>query len=190
MILSGVAIAGAYVPFVVGTLRGPIVPNRATWLSWFVLDCLMAASGIASNIGPSVIMPIIWGVGAAIMLWLAFTKGSRDPFTILEKTCLVMSGVGILLWATVGSPRLAMIASVSACAIGGIPTLIKAWKQPWTESMAGWLLMITGSIFSSLAVEVWTFDSGFLPITMGVYQTIVTIPLVREWARTTRRSSL
>jgi hypothetical protein len=177
-VLSGFTIAIAYIPFIRGTIRGWVVPNRASWIVWLVQDVLMAASAIMAGVGPAAVMPVIWGLGAAMVLILSLTKGTRSAFTGLEKACLVLSGLGILLWATTGSPRLALVASVSAACIGGVPTVVKAWVKPWTETMSGWLLMILGTVFSSLAIQRWTFDSGFLPIVIGLFQLSVALPLV------------
>ena len=176
-VLSGLTIAISYVPFVMGTIQGSVVPNRASWLVWFVQDVLIASSAIMAGVGPAAVMPIIWGLGATMILILSLTKGTRGPFTRLEKACLALSGLGILLWATTGSPRLTLVASVSALCIGGVLTVVKAWVKPWTETMSGWLLMILGTVFSSLAIQRWTFDSGFLPIVIGLFQLSVALPL-------------
>jgi hypothetical protein len=177
-VLSGLTIAIAYIPFIRGTIQGRVVPNRASWLVWFIQNVLMASSAIMAGVGPAAVMPVIWGLGATVMLILSLTKGTRGAFTRLEKACLVLSGLGILLWATTGSPRLALVASLSAVCLGGVPTIVKAWATPWTETMSGWLLMILGTVFTSLAIERWTFDSGFLPIVSGLFQSSVALPLV------------
>jgi hypothetical protein len=177
-VLSGLAIAIAFIPFIRGTIQGWVVPNRASWIVWFVQDVLIASSAIMAGVGPAAVMPVIWGLGATIMLILSVTKGTRGAFTGLEKASLVLSGLGILLWAITGAPRVALVASVSSVCIGGVPTLVKAWVKPWTETMSGWLLMILGTVFSSLAIQRWTFDSGFLPVVIGLFQLSVTLPLV------------
>jgi hypothetical protein len=177
-VLSGLTVAISYIPFIRGTIQGSVVPNRASWLVWFVQDVLIASSAIMAGVGPAAVMPVIWGLGAAAILVLSLTKGTRGGFTRLEKACLVLSGLGILLWATTGSPRLTLVASVSALCIGGIPTVVKAWTKPWTETMSGWLLMILGTVFSALAIQRWTFDAGFLPAVIGLFQLSVALPLV------------
>jgi hypothetical protein len=177
-VLSGLTIAIAYIPFIRGTIQGSVVPNRASWMVWFVQDVLIASSAIMAGVGPAAVMPVIWGLGATMMLILSLTKGTRGAFTGLEKACLVLSGLGILLWATTGAPRLTLVASVSALCIGGVPTVVKAWVKPWTETMSGWLLMILGTVFSALAIQRWTFDSGFLPVVIGLFQLSVALPLV------------
>jgi len=176
--ISGLTIAIAYIPFIKGTIRGSVLPNRASWIVWFVQDVLIAASAIMAGAGPAAVMPVVWGLGAAIVLVLSLTKGTRGVFTVLEKACLVLSGLGLFLWATTGSPRLALVASVSAACIGGIPTVVKAWTKPWTEPMSGWLLLILGTVFSALAIQEWTFDSGLLPVAIGLFQLSVAVPLV------------
>ncbi len=175
---SGLTIAIAYVLFIKGTINGTVQPNRASWAVWFVQDALMAASALMAGIGPAAVMPVVWGLGATIMLALCMTRGSPEAFTPMEKTCFALSGVGILLWATTGSPILALVASVSAACIGGIPTVIKAWTKPESEPMTGWLLMFIATVFSSLAISHWTFESGFLPIIVGILQMSIFSPLV------------
>ena len=177
-VLSGLTIAIAYVPFIRGTIQGRVVPNRASWIVWFLQDVLIAASAAMAGAGLAVVvMPVAWGVGAALVLVLSLTKGTRSAFSALERACLIISGLGLLLWATTGSPRMALVASVGAAVVGGIPTLIKAWSKPWTEPASGWLLLILGTVFSALAIREWTFDSGFLPVAIGLFQLSVAMPV-------------
>lgn len=177
--LSGIAIALSYLYIITGTKN----PNRATWGIWFVQDILMAASALVASIGPAAVMPVVWSLGAAIMFGLSMTRGERDPLTQVEKVCIVLSGFGILLWIGTGSPLTALVASVSSATIGGIPVVIKAWEKPETESVSGWLLMLAATIFSSLAIPRWTFEAGFLPITVGILQLFIVAPLVEHGFR-------
>jgi len=62
-VLSGLAIAIAFIPFIKGTIQGWVVPNRASWIVWFVQDVLIASSAIMAEVGPAAVMPIIWGLG-------------------------------------------------------------------------------------------------------------------------------
>lgn len=176
-VLSGLLIAIGYVSFVKSTLNGSMKPNSATWIVWFFQDGLMAASALAAGIGPSAVMPVVWFLGAAAMLPLSLKYGSKEPFTALEKTCLALSGFGIVLWGVTGSPLLALVASVSTVTIGGIPTVLKAWRDPASESLVGWLLMLSATASVSLAVQTWTFDSGFVPVTVGLFQLTIVLPL-------------
>lgn len=181
--LSGIAIAFGYVSFIKGTMLGIVKPSRTSWTVWFFQDGLMAVSALVAGIGPAAIMPVVWFAGAVIMLGLCLTKGTRDPFTPMEKACLVLSGFGILLWAVTGSPLTALVASVTAACIGGIPTVVKAWKKPETESVSGWLLMFVATIVNSLAIPRWTFESGLLPISVGILQIAILLPLVAHGFR-------
>lgn len=182
-ILSGILIAIGYVSFIRSTLNGSMKPNSATWIVWFFQDGLMAASALAAGIGPSAVMPVVWFLGAAAMLPLSLKYGSKEPFTALEKTCLALSGLGILLWAATGSPLTALVASVTTVNIGGIPTVLKAWREPASESLVGWLLMLGATASVSLAVQTWTFESGFVPVTVGLFQTTIVLPLLSHALR-------
>lgn len=41
--------------------------------------------------------------------------------------------VALLLWLVLDDPVLAVLTAVAADAIGGIPTVVKAWRRPDTE---------------------------------------------------------
>jgi hypothetical protein len=44
--------------------------------------------------------------------------------------------------------------------------------------MSGWLLMLLGTVFGALAIQEWTFDSGLVPVAIGLFQLSVALPLV------------
>ena len=178
MILSGLVIAIGYFILIKDTIKGLIIPNPTTWFIFFIQDCLMASSAIMVGIGPTLVMPVTWGVGAGIMFFLSLTRGPLNPLTGVEKMCLILSAVGISLWATTGSPLLALIASVSSSCVGSIPTIIKCWLEPWTETPTGWVLMLVGTLFSSMAIQEWTLISGFFLVTVGIFQAVLILPLV------------
>src|SRR5256885_14382117 len=137
----------SYIPFIRGTIQGRVVPNRASWIVWCVQDVLIASSAIMAGVGPAAVMPVIWGLGATMMLILSLTKGTRGAFTGLEKACLVLSGVGTLLWAMTGSPRLTLVASVSALCIGGGSPVVKNWGRAWGEAVSGRVVLFFGNFF-------------------------------------------
>src|SRR2546425_11122099 len=94
-VLSGFTIAISYIPFIRGTIQGRVVPNRASWLFWFVPDVLIASSAIMAGAGPAAVMPVIWGLGGKMMLILSLTKGTLGAVSGLEKGLLGLSGAGV-----------------------------------------------------------------------------------------------
>jgi hypothetical protein len=176
--MAAFLIAIGYFSFIKGTVQGTMDPHSATWTVWFVQDGLMAASAVAAGIGPAAVLPVVWAIGATIMCPLSYKYGSRDPFTPLERGCLILSGCGVVLWAVTGSPMTALVTSVATVTIGGIPTILKAWRDPESESASGWVLMLAATICVALAIQEWTFESGFVPVTVGIFQTVTLLPLL------------
>jgi len=176
--LSALFLALAYVPFIHGTINGSVIPNRASWIVWFMQDCLITASAVMTGVGEAIVMPVIWLIGTGIVMCLSLKQGTRDSFNTLEKFCMGLSFVGILLSIAMNNPRFALIAGITASCIGGLPTTFKAWAKPWTEPLTGWLLFFAGTILNALAVTTWTFDSGFLIIVAAFFQIILLLPLL------------
>lgn len=72
----------------------------------------------------------------------------------------------------------ALVTSVATVTIGGVPTILKAWQDPESESASGWILMLAATTCVALAIQEWTFESGFVPVTVGIFQTVVLLPLL------------
>lgn len=175
--LSGLSIALSYGIFISGVLKGGVTLKRSSWIVWAIQDLLIFLSALGVGVGPAIVMPAIWTCGAAVMLIMSFAHGKVEPFTSLDKWCLLLGFGGMTVWMLTGSARIGLVASISSALIGGIPTTKKAFTKPWTDSPTAWSLQLMGTIFSFMAIKKLTFDTGFLPIWVGLYQAITFFPL-------------
>ncbi len=147
----------------------------------------MAISAIFAGIGPTLILPTIWTCGSITVLCISFKYGKSSKFSLLEKICLLISLSGIGIWlfnrfyngiSSSSSAKIALFSGFASVIIAGIPTTIKAWRLPWTDSWIAWTLQIVACYFSFLSVKIVMFDTVFVPIGAGIYQLITLIPII------------
>ena len=117
------------------------------------------------------------------MLVLCYTRGESKPYEPIEKICLCLSG-GAFVLSFIAGPLMGLVATVISACIGGGPTLVKAWKDPKSESTVGWVLMLAATATNMCAIEEWTFKSGFLPVMVGTLQISIALPLVAHSLKT------
>ncbi len=160
------AIVGAVIGSVGGlyylydTIVGKAQPNRITWLLWgifpLVIFAAQRAQGVASISWTSFVaglMPLLI-VAASYFNEKAYWKSDPRDYYLMAAAL-----VGIILWAITDNPNLALLFSLLADILAAIPTLIKAYRHPQSESWIGYGISAIGFGISLLSVQAHSFES-------------------------------
>lgn len=67
--------------------------------------------------------------------------------------------VGIVLWAISDNPNLALLFSLLADMLAGIPTVIKSYRHPQSESWIAYAISTFGFGMSFLSVQTYEFQN-------------------------------
>ena len=68
--------------------------------------------------------------------------------------------VGIILWAITDNPNLALLFALLADVLAGIPTLIKSYRHPESESWIAYAISAFGFGISFLSVQTYNFENA------------------------------
>jgi hypothetical protein len=139
------------------TLRGTSQPNRVTWLLWGVAPLLAFAVELHSGVGLRSLSTFVVG----LMPLLVFAASFRSPGAVwkigwLDYVCGVLSVAGTAGWLLTRSGTVAIVASIAADALAALPTLIKSWTNPETESIAAYVGALLNSVILLLTVTRWS----------------------------------
>lgn len=146
-------------------LRGKAKPNRVTWLMWSVAPLIATAAALASNVTWSVIPVFMSGFGPLIIFILSFTnKNAYWKLGIFDYLCGFFSLLALLLWGVTKQPATAIIFAIMSDFIAAIPTLIKSWRHPKTESAAPYFTGLINALTSFGAIRMWSFAELAFPI--------------------------
>jgi uncharacterized membrane protein YeaQ/YmgE (transglycosylase-associated protein family) len=69
-----------------------------------------------------------------------------------------------VLWQVFNAPEIAIIATILIDLVGGIPTLVHAWKKPHEETAITFFLAFLGAVCTLAVVAEWTITSVAYPI--------------------------
>src|SRR5580692_8591426 len=136
-LLAGIVISVAQVIYVFNCLRKKITPSVLSWLGW---ACLMGTSlvsqiahkgwqwsmtGIASStVGCLVIAGVAWRSGLGFLL----------------------AGLGCVgIYVVSDNPWVTTVFAIIADGLLGIPTVVKAYREPALERSVAWLLGVVSS---------------------------------------------
>lgn len=182
-LVSQIVTAASVVPYVRGTLRGVIVPNRITWAIWSVIGISLYVTAKANPNSDeiAVMFAAVLAINPSVIFFLAVWKGSTEPIGRMEMLAVLVAAIALALWwhtreAPGLSPTLlAILADV--CAL--VPTIRFVMQSPDQDRPAAWACFTVGSIFAILGTQQWNLESLVLPVYMALASLFIVVPLVR-----------
>ncbi len=166
MLPEDFAIVGAIVGSLGGcyylyeTIVGKTQPNRVTWLLWgifptviFVAQRAQDVEGLSWTTFVAGLMPLLI-VAASFFNPLAYWKSAPRDYYLMAAAV-----VGIILWAVTDNPNLAILFALLADVLAGVPTMIKAYQHPQSESWIAYAISTVGFGTSFLSVQTYDFEN-------------------------------
>jgi hypothetical protein len=132
------------------TVRGVTQPNRVTFLLWAAAPLLAFAVEINQGVGLTSLMTFMVGAGPLAIFGASFVnRNAVWRIGRLEYVCASVSVLGTLGWLVTRHGAVAIVASIAADLLAGIPTISKSWTHPETET--AWLY-IGGFLFAVITL--------------------------------------
>lgn len=157
----GAAIAslgGLY--YLYDTIRGKTKPNRVTWLLWGLFPMVIFIAQRAQGVEGLSWVSFAAGFTPILILLASFINKKAYWKTEPRDYYLMIAAIiGLILWALTDNPNLAIIFSLFADLFAGLPTMIKAYKQPETESWIAYAISAFGFGISVLAIPSYEFEN-------------------------------
>ncbi len=164
-LIAGILSILAYIPYISSILKGSTKPNRASWLIWLVMNIIILASYHSSGAESTIFVLVSYSIGTIIVALLSLKYG-EGGWTSFDRTCLIISAVGLLLWFIFNSPLPALLINIAVDMTGALPTIRKVYCNPQIESKSAWLLFFAGSIANLVAIDKFEFAIVVYPVAM------------------------
>jgi hypothetical protein len=176
-VLAGMAIGSAQVIYLVNGLQKKVTPSVLSWFGWaFLMGTSLVSQVIAKGWQWSMTGILCSTAGCIAIAAVAFFSGNysfkrRDWWFLLAG----LGCVGVYLGSA--NPWVTTIFAIVADALLGIPTIVKAYRDPASERSAAWVL---GTVSSTLALVIcvghdviyvlfpaylWVFNAGMVGLT-------------------------
>ncbi|MDP3093635.1 MAG: hypothetical protein Q8N16_02620 [bacterium] len=145
--------------YIKGTLAGRTKPNRITWLMWAVAPLIAFAAGLSDGVGWAILPVFTAGFFPLIIFLVSFVNPNAYwKLQIFDYICGLFSILALVLWAITKNPNIAIVFAIVSDAFAGMPTLIKAWQRPETESGLIYLTSAFSALTGLIAVKNWMFS--------------------------------
>ncbi|MGP0030192.1 MAG: hypothetical protein ACLPVF_06765 [Acidimicrobiales bacterium] len=147
------------------TLRGTTHPNRVTWLLWAVAPLLATAVELRSGVGLRTLTTFTFG----FMPLLIFIASFHNPSAVwrirrLDYVCGALSVAGTAAWLLTRSGTFAIAAAIAADFLAAVPTVVKSWTNPETESVSAYAGALANATIVLLTLTQWTVAEAAFPL--------------------------
>lgn len=172
-LIAGVLSASCYVPYIRDILTGTTRPERATWLIWTVLGLILLVSQLAKGASASVWLTVAQTAGVTTIFLLSLKYGEGG----LARSDIVALGVaaaGLVAWYFTREASVALYIAIGVDFSGGILSVVKAYRDPESETALTWLIAAFAGGFGVLAVGL---EGSIVLLAFPTYYVIISLML-------------
>jgi hypothetical protein len=178
-ILALVLSMAGNVGYIVDTLRGRTRPNRITWSLWSLPPLIAFAAQVSRHVGGQAALTFACGLGALGVVGASFRRG-RTAWKVTPVDLLfgALSLLSLAAWALTGSPEIAILLAILTDVFATLPTAIKAYRDPASESKGAFLLFGLSGLITLLTVKQWNLATYGYPAYIMVLGTVIVALIV------------
>lgn len=157
----GISLTGG-IAYIRDMARGKSKPNLVTWGLWAFAPLIATGAALSAEADAwSTVRIFMSGFGPLLVFLAAFVV--RQGFWKLgpfDYACGALSLVALGAWLIADSPVLAILLAAIADLFATLPTVLKAWKHPETETLYTYFVgLFTASIVIP-AIPSWTIENA------------------------------
>jgi len=179
-ILSSIFLIIGGVPYLIDIHKKRIHPHILSWIGWSFITALGGSAMLAS--GSQWVVALLFAntlfcfsvAGYSIVRKVGVWSASVYDFLFFGLGIL-----GLILWRVTGSPIIALVLAIIADLSFGLPTIIKTYKNPKSETYFAWLASTASGLLSLFAVENLNFSEVAYPFYLFTYDMVVLLLVLR-----------
>jgi hypothetical protein len=153
------------ISYLLDTIKGRARPNRVSWFLWGLAPLIAFFAEISEGVKLVSLLTLTVGVYPALVFLASFTnKKSMWKISMFDYLCGSFSVLGIILWAVTRQGTIAIFFSILADAMASVPTVLKSYKHPESETSLVYLLGIFQAVITLLTITTWDLSNSGFPI--------------------------
>lgn len=183
VILSAlIGLSGAFA-YIRDMVRGRSTPNLVTWGLWAFAPLVATGAALSADADPWATARIFMaGFGPLLIFLSAFlVRQGYWRLSVFDWACGALSLLALGVWLGADSPLAAILLAAIADLFAMLPTLVKAWKFPETETLYTYFVgLFTASIVIP-AIPVWNIENSAFQIYLLIANTALFFIVLRGY---------
>ncbi len=167
--------------YIKSILKGEARPNLVTWFIWMLAPFIGVFFQLKAGAGLSILPIFMAGFGPLIIIIAALLKRNNfwktTPFDIY---CGLLAIITLFCYVLTQNLGLSIIFAILTDVLASIPTIVKSWKFPETESSSAYIGAVVSNIIGLLIIKNWSFSIYSFGVWLVVLNLGLTIIIHRK----------
>lgn len=149
---------------------------------WALAPLIGTAAALASNSDFWATIRIFLAGFLPLLVFLASFLNPKSywKLTSFDLMCGSLSLMALLVWGVVNSPHLAILLAAAGDGFAAIPTVIKAWKYPKTETGITYVASLVSVVLGIPSIPMWNIQNSAFQIYLLIANTILIVCIYRK----------
>lgn len=188
-------ILAAIIPFiglyyyVKDIIKGDIKPSKVTWIIWTLASLLGLLSLWKGGATNSLWIALTSTLGSCVILFLAITR-SAIIISKLDIYCLLLSCIALCTYFFISNPFITLYLVLFIDFLGFIPTIEKLIKEPKSETLLPWTIILIANIFALLSISQTDINIYIEPIYFILQCISVVVLIYKDYLWKTIKSAI
>lgn len=166
---------------------GTTKPNLVSWFIWMLAPFIGFYFQLKAGATWSALATFIAGFGPLIVLIISiFKKNGYWKLTTFDFICGFFSILSLIIYILTKNLGISILFAILSDGLAAVPTIIKSWKFPHTETGILYFTGITNNILALLMIKIWSFPIYSFPIYFILVNSIIVIAIYRKNLRNER----
>ncbi len=161
LLSAAISLSGSFA-YIRDMFRKKSAPNLVTWGLWAFAPLIATGAALSAHAdGWSTVRIFMSGFGPLLVFVFAFITGQSNwKISRFDILCGAFSLIAIALWLLADSPVSAILFAAIADLLATLPTVIKAWKYPETETLYSYVVGLFTALLVIPAIPVWNIENA------------------------------
>lgn len=178
-IIAGLLAVAGNVPYLMKTIRGTIKPHPYTWFVWSIVSGVTFVGQVVKGAGFAAIAFGASEIFTVIIFFISLRYGLKK-IPRRDTYFLIAALLGIIPWFITKDPTWSVVIMVTIDLIAFVPTLMKTWHHPKTETPLLYGSNVLRHGLALFALSSYNVATMLHSIAMIVTNTIMTLFIVRR----------
>ena len=172
------------IPYLKDIHERRVRPHVLSWTGWAFTTALGGSAMFAS--GSTWATAILFANTALCVSIAGYSIVRKVGVWSTGPQDAIFFGLGILglvLWQVLNEPVIALIFAILADLFFGLPTIIKTYKDPSSETPFAWAMASLSGLLSLFALRNFAFSEAAYPTYLFIYDSIVLLLVLKLFTR-------
>jgi hypothetical protein len=158
----------AYFPYIRSIILGKIKPHVFSWVIWGITTFVVFLAQLEDKGGLGAWPIGVSGIITLFVALLSYIKRADIAITKMDWIFFILALSSLPLWYLSSDPLWAVVILTTVDLFGFVPTIRKAYIEPYSESQSFFALFVVRNVVAIMALENYSVTTVLFPVAISI----------------------